>query len=395
MYPYIIHLIIDCVRDNQKPPHDFWHIWMLLAGRGFGKTKAGATAITQLIEEQNYKNIAFIGQSMREAFSVMIYGVSGLLSCIKGKVKITKSEGKILWPHGAVGHVFGGDTYEKLRGPQFDLVWIDELAKFKYPEELWMQVMMTLRLGNAPKCIITTTPKAVPLLHQLTKDPSVHTTYGSTFDNKANLSPLFLNKIETLYKDTKMYAQEIEGKLLEIEAGGLFRHFYYKAPVMTDLVRIVIGVDPASGGSNETGIIVAARDYNGIGYILADLSINAQACEWAKVVVSAYHQYQADRVVAEENQGGDMVEHVIKAYDRTLSYKGVRARRGKYLRAEPIAAFYEQGRIFHAKYFGVLEQQMRSFTPEYKKSPDRLDALVWALTELFVNERGDVRLSVI
>ena len=400
--------------DNKKDSTTPWRTWLILAGRGFGKTRTGAQAVKKLVEEQGYRRVAFIGQSVHEARQVMIEGASGLLSCYDSpdhqllsqpwredlalppfeenqkRPTFFPSRRVVEWPNKAVGQLFGADFYDKLRGPQFDLVWIDELAKFHYPRLLWEQVEMGLRLGPNPKCIITTTPRPLALLEDLCKEKSCIVTTGSTFDNAKNLAPGFLDHMEKFYANTSLGQQELYGRILTQRVGALWTRsmITYQDIDRAQFQRVVVAVDPAitcNHNSDETGIVVVARTTNGIGVVLEDLSGHFPPSDWTKRVVEAYWRHQADRVVAEMNKGGDMVEKMLKTIDPTVSFKGVHATRGKITRAEPVAALYEQGKIVHLRSFTKLEDQLCDYTPTTTSySPDRLDALVWGMSELFL-----------
>ncbi len=381
-------------RDNQLPPPGTWHAWLILAGRGFGKTRTGAETVRMWVHDKGYRHLALIGETELETRHVMVEGSSGLLSVHPPRERplYESSKRQILWPNGAVATCFSATAYEQLRGPQFDGAWIDELAKFRESDKVWDQLMFGLRLGAAPRVIITTTPRPTPFLKQLLKDPNVAVTRGSTFDNAQNLAPPFLTHMERQYGDTCLGRQELYAEIVEETKGSLWNRVLIeraKADFKKGaLQRIVIAVDPAvTNGpkSDETGIIVAGLTQEGIGVILEDLSGRFATHSWVQSVVANYHHWKADRVVAEVNMGGDLVEQLLRVHDPSLSYKGVRATRGKVVRAEPIAALYEQGKVWHASTFPHLEEQLCSYVPgQSYGSPDRLDALVWALTDLML-----------
>ena len=287
---------------------------------------------------------------------------------------------------------YAGDEPDQLRGPQHDGAWADEPAKWKYPTLAWDNMELGLRLGPDPRIVATTTPRPIPLLRELIRDPMTVVTRGSTYDNLLNLAPGFIDRVLKKYEGMRLGRQELHAELLEDVPGALWTRELIEAsrvPVFpSELRRIVVAVDPAvSNGeeSNETGIIVAGVAANGHGYVLEDLSGRLSPDGWARQAVRAYHHYRADRIVGEVNNGGDLIENVLRTVDPQVSYRSVHASRGKYLRAEPIAALYEQGRIHHVGQFAELEDQLCSFVPnEFNGSPDRLDAAVWALTELFL-----------
>ncbi len=378
--------------EQRFPVGDDWQTWLILAGRGFGKTRTGAETIRHLVETNQARHIALIGQSLVEAASVMVHGESGLLAVFPPHERpvFKPSQQKIYFKNGAVATLFGGNTPERLRGPQFDLVWIDEFAKFKNPDELYDQVMMGLRLGDQPRCIITTTPRPLPLIEKLMKDPKTHLTRGSTFDNAANLAPSYLAQMKATYAATRLGAQELYAEVLTEREGALWNRslIRYQTPVDENWRRIVIAIDPATthhDQSDETGIMVVGLHDDGFVYVLEDLSGRLPPTEWGIRVTEAYWRYNADRVVAEVNKGGDLVERIVKSIDPHVAYKAVRATRGKVVRAEPVASLYEQGKVFHSRPLTLLEQQICDYIPNRtSKSPDRMDALVWAITDLML-----------
>lgn len=387
-------------RPEQLPPQGDWQTWLILAGRGFGKTRTGAETIRAWVKSGKCKRIALISGTESDVRRVMVEGESGLLHIgpPRERPKYIPSLGKLVWPNGAVAQIFSGDQYEQLRGPQFDGAWIDELAKFRYPQELWDQLSFCLRLGENPQCIITTTPKPIELLQQLIKDEDVVVTRGSTFDNEANLSPAFLKAIKKNYDGTRLGAQEMYGEILSQVEGALWTHEQLdklRVPEPPSLVRIVVAIDPATTnhtGSDETGIVVVGLAHDNKSYVLEDLSGKLPPGEWARQAVAAFHRWKADRIVAEVNKGGDLVERIVRSIDPTVSFKAVRATRGKLTRAEPVAALYEQGMVFHMnKGLETLENQMCTYVSGVTaKSPDRLDALVWGVTELVLEKQGMV-----
>jgi predicted phage terminase large subunit-like protein len=278
-----------------------------------------------------------------------------------------------------------------LRGPQHDAAWADEPAKWKYPLEAWDNLELGLRLGDHPRIVATTTPRPIKLIRDLLKDRMTVVTRGSTYDNMANLAPSFFDRMVMKYENTRLGRQELYAELLEDVPGALWQrqtidqHRVTRAP---DLVRIIVGIDPAmtSGeDANETGIIVVGKGRDRQAYVLDDLSCRLSPDGWARRAVSAYRRYRADRIVAEVNNGGDLVERVLRTVDPSVAYRAVRASRGKVVRAEPIAALYEQGRVHHVGLFAGLEDQLCVFAPDqYDGSPDRVDALVWCLSELML-----------
>jgi phage terminase large subunit-like protein len=379
-------------RPEQLCPPGDWKIWLILAGRGFGKTRTGAETIRNWVITGCYKRICLLSHSFEEGRSIMIEGESGLLSISPKEegVQHFSSKRQLIWPNAAVATVYSAQSPEHLRGPQFDAAWIDEFAKFHDPEAVFDQLMFCLRLGTCPRIIITTTPRPVPFLKQLMQRQDCFVTRGSTYQNKENLSASYLEQLSTRYAGTRLGAQEIEGHLFEDTAGALWKpSFLLHEASPPQLSRIIVAIDPAvthGEKSDETGIVVVGKDEKGRGYVLEDLSGRYSPIEWIDLAVRAFHRHCADRIVAEVNNGGDMVENLLHTLHPHIPYKAVRATRGKYRRAEPIAALYEQGKIFHTKTFLELEEQLLNYTPQSTSSPDRLDALVWGLTFLFAFE---------
>lgn len=394
-------------RSSQLPPDGNWRTWLILAGRGFGKTRTGSETIRQWVKEGHYKRIALVGASIQEVQKIMIEGESGLLAVHPPAEAPTfyPTQRKLIWPNGAVAQLYGAEYYEQLRGPQFDFAWIDEFAKFRNAEQLWNQLQLCLRLGDNPRCLITTTPRPTQILRKLINSPEVTITKGSTFENESNLALAYIDQIKKQFLGTTLGTQELYAEVLSEEIGALWSRDsirYKECPLTEDkqlkLERIVIAIDPATthhNESDETGIVVAGMDAEKHVYILEDLSGKYSPYEWGQRVTEAYWSYQADRVVAEVNKGGDLVEQVVRSADSSISYKSVRATRGKYTRAEPIAALYEQRKVSHTRPFSKLEAQMCSFIPGVtSKSPDRMDALVWAVTELLLQGETTPTLKV-
>lgn len=385
-------------RPEQLPPKDGeWFVWLVMAGRGFGKTRTGAETIKSWIMNETYRNVAFVGASIDEVRQVMVEGPSGFLSTLTTldvKPTYRKSENKIEWPDGRIIRFYSDYNFEKLRGPQFDAIWVDELAKFRNAQDTWDQLMMCLRLGKNPRAIVTTTPRPLPLLEEFLKDPDVRVTRGTTRDNAQNLSYHFLKRLKKRYNNTHLGLQEVEGILLTDRAGALFQRtliHYGKAPHLAAMKRIVLGVDPAltqNRHSDETGLILAGEDVRQNFWVLGDFSGKYSPQGWVEKILEIYERYEVDRVVVEVNAGGDMIQSMLKAQSPHIRLHTVRARRGKHLRAEPVVALYEQRRVLHARPFEALEQQMCTFeVGKSQGSPDRMDALVWALTDLSMPHR--------
>jgi len=392
-------------RPNQLPPENWRQVWLILAGRGFGKTRTGAETVRWMVEAGRAKRIALVAPTAADARDVMVEGESGILAISRPdfKPEYEPSKRRITWPNGAMAFTYSAEEPDRLRGPQHDFAWCDELATWKYPDDTWDNLIFGLRLGDNPRVVVTTTPKPIPLVRKLVNDPETVVTRGSTYENAANLPPSFLKEIRDKYEGTRLGRQEIYAEILDDVPGALWNRTMLdelrvkKAP---ELIRIVVAIDPAvtSGeDSDETGIIVAGKGVDGHAYVLDDLSCRLSPDGWARRAVDAYHRYEADRIVAEVNNGGDLVEATIRTVDSKAAYKAVRASKGKRTRAEPIAALYEQGKIHHVGSFPLLEDQMCNFTPDgYDGSPDRVDALVWALTELMLKgERAKVRARVL
>lgn len=387
-------------RKNQfQPPSDFY-CWLVLAGRGFGKTRMGVEWVKSYVEGGTPLNaaknapshIALIGQTQADGRDVIIEGESGFLANCRPsfRPKYEVSKRRLVWPNGAMAHLYSADEPDQLRGPQHHLAWGDELAKWKNGPECWSNLLFGLRLGKTPRVMVTTTPRPLPLLKQIISDPATFVTRGSTSDNASNLSPVFLKQIKRLYEGTRLGRQELDGELLEDVVGALWSLNLIdnnRALLPDKLVRIVVAVDPPVSHketSDACGIVVAGKDEAGHIYILADRSQKGLSpLGWAKEALRAYEDFSADRIVAEVNNGGDLVETVLRQLDSTMAYKAVHATRGKILRAEPVAALYERGMVHHTHPMKELEGEMCHFTGSVSdSSPDRLDALVWAVTDL-------------
>lgn len=392
-------------RPNQVEPTGDWTTWLILAGRGFGKTRTGAEWVRANVcgdtplSPGRCKHIALVAETAPDARDVMVEGPAGLLACHSKDFRPTyfPSKRSIEWPNGAQAILFNAVEPDQLRGPQFDLAWCDELAKWRYAQATWDQLQFGLRLGPHPRQIVTTTPRPIPVVRRLINDENCVVTRGRTYDNAANLAAPFLRQIEERYGGTRLGRQELEGEVLDDIPGALWNREIIdqaRRPDAPELDRIVIAVDPAATSgeeADETGIVAVgiATDADGYtrGYVLADRSLRGTPEEWAKAAIGLYREYDADRIVAEKNQGGEMVEAVLRTVDRTAPITLVSATRGKVVRAEPISALYEQGRVHHVGRLDKLEDQMCMFSRDVDRSsgnsPDRVDALVWGLTALF------------
>lgn len=395
-------------RPNQIEPEGDWTTWLILAGRGFGKTRTGAETIRKWVcgdtplSPGRCSRIALVAETAPDARDVMVEGPAGILACHPKDFRpdYFPSKRAVVWPNGAQAILFNAVEPDQLRGPQFDAAWCDELAKWRYAQDTWDQLQFGLRLGEHPRQIVTTTPRPIPVIRKLVKDSDCIVTRGRTYDNAANLASPFLKQIEERYGGTRLGRQELEGEILEDIPGALWsRSSIDEARVREEdcpeLERILVAVDPAASseeGADEHGIVVVglARDRDGYarGYVLEDATVRGRPEEWARRAVAMYRKYSADRIIAEKNNGGEMVEAVIKSVDRSTPVKLVHASRGKHVRAEPISALYEQGRVHHVGRFDGLEDQMCMFSIDNLRdgsmgSPDRVDALVWGLSELF------------
>lgn len=380
-------------RPEQLPPSGGWRIWLVLAGRGFGKTRTGAEWVRAQVELHGRRTIALVGPTMAAVRDVMVEGEAGLLAVAPpwNRPVYKPSLRRIDWPGGASAHVYSAEEPERLRGPNHDAAWADELAAWSRLEETWDMLELTLRAGADPRAVITTTPKPQKRLKAIIADSDTVVTRGSTYDNAGNLAPAFLARILKRYEGTRLGRQELQAELLEDVPGALWSWATIEAArieTVPALARIVVAVDPAATAgpdADETGIIVVGRTEGGIAVVLADLSLRGSPAAWGQRVVEAHRGWRADRIVAEVNQGGDMVRHVIATVDPMAPFRAVHAARGKRARAEPVAALYEQGRVRHAPGLAALEDQMCAFVPGVGASPDRVDALVWALSDLMLD----------
>ncbi|TWI89369.1 phage terminase large subunit-like protein [Roseibium hamelinense] len=406
---FLLHEWPLFAHDHQLPPDGAWTLWMLMGGRGAGKTRAGAEWVRACATAADGSaskagRIALIGETYADVREVMVEGVSGLLA-IHPKAQRpswSPTRRRLEWPNGAVAQGFSSEDPEALRGPQFDLAWCDELAKWRYAEETFDMLQFGLRLGQKPRQLVTTTPRPVPLIKRLLGQPGTAVTHAPTRANAYNLAPGFLERIVARYAGTRLGRQELDGELIEDRPDALWSREGLEACRVDGapeaLRRIVIAVDPpASSGakSDACGIIAAGLGADGKAYILADRSRRrAKPADWAAVATGLWHGLSADCLIAEVNQGGEMVADVIAGADPSVPVKMVRATRGKFSRAEPVAMLYDQGRIHHAGRFPELEDEMADFGPKgltNGRSPDRLDALVWAVSDLMLGPRAEPR----
>lgn len=374
-------------RQNQKQPPGNWRYWMILAGRGFGKSRTGAEWVRAMAKVS--RHMTLVGATANDARTIMVEGESGILACCPDgeRPKYMAHKGELHWPNGAKSQVMSADEPERFRGKQHEIVWCDELASWRYPDA-WDQLMMGMRLGQ-PRALITTTPRPTPIIRRLMADPATHLTRGSTYDNRSNLAPEYFDTVLKRYEGTRLGRQELLAEVLTDNPGALWQRTgmdAHRCTVPPEMARVVVGVDPAATGgeqSDMTGIVVVGLGRDKRGYVLADYTLRDSPEAWARKVVWAASEHKADRVVVEVNNGGDMCEAVLRHVAPNLPITKVRASHGKYARAEPIAALYEQGRVSHVGAHPALEDQMCDYVPgEGRRSPDRLDALVWALHHL-------------
>jgi phage terminase large subunit-like protein len=388
-------------RPNQQLPPGDWTTWLILAGRGYGKTRTGAETTRHWARSHRYVNL--IGPTADDARDVMIEGESGILAvCPRDERPIYRPSKRLLvWPNGARSLIFTADEPERLRGKQHGKLWCDELASWRYLEA-WDQAMLGLRLGSRPQAVATTTPKPIKLIKDLLAKASTHVTRGTTYENVANLARAFLSDIITKYEGTRVGRQELKAEVLDDNPNALWQRKQIddaRVSAAPALTRIVVAIDPAvtsNEDSDETGIIAVGRDARSPAhfYVLEDRSLIASPAGWARAAIVSYYALTADRVIGETNNGGEMVESTLRNVDENVSYKAVRASRGKVTRAEPVAALYEQGRVHHVGSLPFLEDQMCDFDPTVSSdSPDRMDALVWGVSELMEHSGAESYLT--
>jgi phage terminase large subunit-like protein len=393
---------------HQVPPQGDWTTWVVMGGRGAGKTRAGAEWVRAQVEGARpadkgaCRRVALVGETIEQVREVMIFGDSGIMACCPPdrKPEWHAARKVLVWPNGAEAWVMSASNPEALRGPQFDCAWVDELAKWKRARETWDMLQFALRLGDHPRQMVTTTPRNVAVLRELLSARDTVVTTAPTSANKVNLAKTFLDKVYADYGGSRLGRQELDGELLGDVEGALWHLSGFDAGRLEQapqMDRVVVAVDPPASSrktSDACGIVVVGVQMNGPpqdwrAFVLADETVQgATPNVWAQAVVGAAKRFEADRVVAEVNQGGDMVEAVLRQQSALLPYRAVRATRGKTTRAEPVAALYEQGRVAHVGALRDLEDQMCEMTLSGFKgagSPDRVDALVWALTDLMID----------
>lgn len=397
-------------RPDQTPPPGSWYVWLLLGGRGSGKTRTGAETVHDAT--QHTDRIALVAPTAADARDVMVEGESGLLATARPGQRPTyePSKRRVTWPNGAQAFAYSADEPDRLRGPQHGYAWCDEVAAWRRLDATWANLEMGLRLGQDPRIVATTTPRVVPWVRAAVKDPRYSVVRASTYANLANLAPTFRATVLAKYEGTRLGRQELHAEVLEDVDGalwgqGMIDRERVAALDHTSLARIVVAIDPAATSgpdSDETGIVVVGVSApgrcpecglleRGTGphvFVLDDRSGRYSPDGWANQAVAAYERWGADAVVAETNQGGEMVGAVLRTVDRTVRYRPVTATRGKHTRAEPVAALYEQGKVHHVGTLTALEDQMTTWVPGLSDSPDRVDALVWGVTDAALATRS-------
>jgi phage terminase large subunit-like protein len=379
-------------RRDQIAPDGDWDVWLALAGRGWGKTETGARWVKEQVEA-GVKSIALVAETQKDLEEVMVARLLAIYPPGEGP-KVRYKPVRITWPNGATALGYNGTEPQQLRGPEFEAAWVDELAKYRYARETWDMLQFCMRAGQDPRQLVTTTPRATELIKAIVggQEGKVHVTRGRTQDNKSNLAPRFLEKIVKRYEGTRLGRQELNAEILGDLPGALWSQATldtYRVSEAPELGRTVVSIDPAvtnTEDSDKHGLIVAAMGPDQTGYLVEDASLSGSPLDWARAAILLAKKHNADGVVVEVNQGGDMVAHTLRSIAPNLNIIEVRATKGKHVRAEPIAALYEQGRIRHVGQFPAIENQMTQMTTEGyqgENSPDELDAVVWAFTELF------------
>lgn len=412
-------------RPNQRFPGEScecgcegrWLVWLILAGRGWGKTRTGAEWVHHQVNSGTYGRYHLVGATAGDVRDIMVEGPTGIMKTAKrhNLVEYSPTKRKVTWQNGAAAILFSADEPERFRGQQAEAAWADELASWRYPES-WSQLQLGMRLGAYPRTIVTTTPRPIPLIRRLIKDPRTHVTRGTSWENLPNLADVFVAEITSAYEGTRFGRQELYAEILEDSESALWHRdmledLRRRPEEIPALRRIIVAVDPAvqdvkvdQTGQRKldtrdsrddeygvTGIIVAGLGVDGHGYVLHDASGRMMPEAWARKVVALYHEYRADRVVYERNQGGALVARNLSVEDPSVALKDVQASRGKITRAEPVSTLYERGKVHHVGFFDRLEEQMCTFEAGQPNSPDRMDALVWAITELMI---GAAQISV-
>ncbi|MDH5796921.1 MAG: terminase family protein [Paracoccaceae bacterium] len=387
-------------RPEQLEPEGDWAAWAILAGRGFGKTEAGAQWVRKR-EAAGARSIALVAETYKDLVEVMVPRLLAIYPPDEAPEARYRPV-RVNWPSGAVAYGYVGNEPSQLRGPEFDTAWVDEFAKYRYARELWDMLQFTMRSGTDPRTLITTTPRPIPVLKEILADRETVVTRGSTFDNAANLDPGFLQRVRSRYEGTRLGRQELFAEILDDVPGALWTYEMISHGDTPELTRIVVAVDPSGAGgsedsADEIGIVVAGKGVDGRAYVIEDATCVMSPAGWGRRAVERYHDHKADLIVAERNFGGAMVESVIRVADRNANVQLVTASRGKAVRAAPIAALYEQGKVTHAPGLSKLEDQMLQMTTTGymgEGSPDRVDALVWALTELMLGRAPSMGMLV-
>lgn len=392
-------------RTSQIEPDGNWRNWLILSGRGWGKTRCGAEWVVKFAKNNPKRHLAVVGQTKGDVRDTMVeVGESSILKISPPWFypSYEPSKRRLVWPNGCVAGLYSGDSPDQLRGPNFSAAWCDELAKFQYAEDTWSNLQMALRVGKSPRVVITTTPRPTKIIKQIIQSPDTHVTYGTTYENQENLSAAFIESITSQYEGTRLGEQELMGKLLSDNPLALFPqnviertrfNSFNQLPAMT---RICVAVDPAGTSektSSETGIIVAGKGEDGNAYIWGDLSGRARPLEWARRAVRAYREVDADALVVETNHGGEMVIENLRSVDPNVRIVPVKASKGKEARAEPVASLFERGKVRIVGHLDKLEDQMVSFVPglrarDQASGTDRMDAMCWAIHYLLVANRS-------
>lgn len=397
-------------RPEQLAPPGDWNTWLILAGRGFGKTRSGAEWVAEQVESGACRRIALIGATAADVRDVMIEGPSGILSLYAHlpapeRPEYEPSKRRITWPNGAIAIAYSAEEPNRLRGPQHDGFWADELAAWNDPQGAWDQLQFGMRIGAHPRGVVTTTPRPIPLIKALVNDPTVAVTKGITYDNSANLAPSFLAAIRRKYEGTRLGRQELNAEILDDNPNALWQQARIDALRVVDapwdhMQRVAVAVDPAvssNADSDDTGIVAGGRapcrllptcDGDVHAFVFDDDSGIYTPAQWAGRVSALHHRREGDRVIGEVNNGGDLVEANLRASgDANIPFHAVRASRGKEVRAEPVSSLYEQGKVHHVGTFAKLEDEMTQWDPlAGMRSPSRMDALVWLLTDLMLGE---------
>lgn len=405
-------------RRKQQSPEGDWVVWLILAGRGWGKTRTGAELVVKWVEEQPWQpiddpekgfRIALVAETKRDAREVIALGPAGILAVSRpwNKPKYEPSKGLITWPSGAFGFLYSGEEPDQLRGPAFHKAWVDEWAKYQYPVETMDNLELALRQGDHPQMVITTTPRPLPMLKEkvaesLEPNSDVILTRGHTNENRENLASSYVRRVIKKYENTRLGRQELSAEILDDVEGGFWtrdiieRNRLKKTADLPEMLRIAIAIDPATTSgidSNETGMVAGGKGVDGKLYLFHDLSGQFSPKGWARRAVSNYDKFQADAIIGEKNNGGDMVESTIRTIDteERVKFRTVWASRGKHIRAEPVASKHEQNKIKFVGHFPKLEDQLLFFTPEgYEgiESPDRAEAFIWLAWFLILGSKG-------